>query len=453
MTSLHANKALLPHGWADHVRLDIDCGRLAKVVRDASPAEADEHADLVIPGVANAHSHAFQRALVGRTEQRAPAGHDTFWTWRERMYALAAAMNPARLRRIAEQVYIEMLAAGYTSVAEFHYLHADPDGGEDAMFGAIRDAAAASGIRLTYVPVLYERAGFERAAPEGAQKLFAVDRGYFVAHVERVLEQAGGSLGIGVGAHSIRAVSQESLSAIAELAKTHALPFHIHAAEQQREVDQSLSYYHRRPVRWLLENAGVDERWCLVHATHMDTEEIEVLAESGAVACLCPSTEANLGDGLFPLHAFLEVGGRLAIGSDSHVSVNPFEELRWLEYGQRLATHTRNVAAFDDGHTGSGLFRRVLEGGAQACGNEPPGLVPGAAADLVCLYADDPMLVGHGDESRLDALVFSGYALPIDRVMVAGEWCVEGGRHRNHEDSRAAYAETVSEIANEGPAP
>lgn len=450
MTSLYASKALLPAGWTDDVRLDIERGRLKKIARDTSPADADERADLVIPGLANAHSHAFQRALVGRTEQRGPAGHDTFWTWRERMYAFAAAMNPDRLRRIAEQVYVEMLAAGYTSVAEFHYLHTDPAGDEDAMFGAIRDAAAASGIRLTYVPVLYERAGFDRPQPEGAQQLFAIDRQRFVAHVERVLAQAGDGLGIGIGAHSIRAVSAESLTAIAALAREHALPVHIHAAEQQREVDQSLSYYHRRPVRWLLENAGVDERWCLVHATHMDTEEIEALAASGAVACLCPSTEANLGDGLFPLHAFLECGGRIAIGSDSHVSVNPFEELRWLEYGQRLATHTRNVAALDDGHTGSALFGRVLDGGAQACGNNPAGLVPGAAADLVCLYADDPMLAGHGDDSRLDALVFSGYTLPIDRVMVTGNWRVEGGQHHNHADSRAAYAETVREIAAEG---
>lgn len=450
MTSLYASKALLPGGWAENVRLDIESGRFVKVLSNASPDDADEHADLVIPGIANAHSHAFQRALVGRTEQRGPAGHDTFWTWRERMYAFASAMNPARLRCIAEQVYVEMLAAGYTSVAEFHYLHTDPAGEDDAMFGAIRDAAESSGIRLTYVPVLYERAGFESDEPAGAQALFAIDRERFISHVERVTAQVGGRLGIGVGAHSIRAVSAESLSAIATLSREHALPFHVHAAEQQREVDQSMAYYHRRPVRWLLENAGIDERWCLVHATHMDVEEIESLAESGAVVCLCPSTEANLGDGLFPLHAFLECGGAIAIGSDSHVSVNPFEEMRWLEYGQRLATQTRNVAAFDDGHTGSALFDRVLRGGAQACGNEPPGLTSGAAADLVCLYADDPMLAGHGDDSRLDALVFSGYSLPIERVMVAGEWCVDGGRHRNHEDSRSRYAETVREIADEG---
>lgn len=450
MTSLYASKALLPDGWADDVRFDIDGGRLGKVTRSAAPENADEYADLVIPGIANAHSHAFQRALAGRTEQRAPAGHDTFWTWRERMYAFAAAMTPDRLRCIAEQVYSEMLAAGYTSVAEFHYLHSDPAGNEDAMFGAIRDAAAASGIRLTYVPVLYERAGFDRPEPEGAQRLFATDRQRFIRHVERVLAHAGDGLGVGIGAHSIRAVSEASLAAIAGFAEAHTLPVHIHAAEQQREVDQSLACYHRRPVRWLLENAGVDERWCIVHATHMDNDEIEALAASGAVVCLCPSTEANLGDGLFPLHAFLESGGRIAIGSDSHVSINPFEELRWLEYGQRLATHTRNVAALDDGHTGSALFDRVLKGGAQACGNEPPGLAPGAVADLVCLYADDPMLAGHGDESRLDALVFSGYTLPIDRVMVAGKWHVEGGRHRNHADSRAAYAETIREIAREG---
>ncbi|HSM30934.1 MAG TPA: amidohydrolase family protein, partial [Woeseiaceae bacterium] len=219
-----------------------------------------------------------------------------------------------------------------------------------------------------------------------------------------------------------------------------------HVAEQQREVDQCLAAYERRPVRWLLENVGVDEHWCLVHATHMDADETQRLAESGAVVCVCPSTEANLGDGLFPLADYLAHGGRLAIGSDSHISINPFEELRWLEYGQRLATQTRNVTSLRTAHVGRELFERAVEGGAQASGQATAGLARGAPADLVALYDDDPMLTGHGDESRLDALVFSGYRLPIEGVMVHGEWLVADGEHRCGTESRDAFRAAIAEL-------
>ena len=297
------------------------------------------------------------------------------------------------------------------------------------MFHALRSAAAASGIRLTYVPVLYERAGFARPEPEGAQRRFATDADGFLAHFERARAAAGGRVAIGIGAHSIRAVTPPSLDRIVASAEAADVPMHIHAAEQRREVEQSLEFYRRRPVRWLLERYNVNERWCLVHATHMDADEVGALAASGAVACLCPSTEANLGDGLFPLRPFLEAGGRIAIGSDSQVSINPYEELRWLEYGQRLAAESRNIAAVRDSHVGHELFGRAVDGGAQACGHALAGLAEGAHADLVCLYDGDPMLVGHTDASRIDALVFSGCSLPIERVMVDGEWCVIDGRH------------------------
>jgi formimidoylglutamate deiminase len=201
-------------------------------------------------------------------------------------------------------------------------------------------------------------------------------------------------------------------------------------------------------VRWLLENFEVDSGWCLVHATHMDFDETCALAESGAVVALCPSTEANLGDGLFPLHDYLEHEGRMAIGSDSHISINPFEELRWLEYGQRLATQSRNVASLRNGHVGSELFLRALEGGAIASGQELTGLQPGAAADLVVLSDDDPMLAGHGDASRLDALVFSGYPLPIERVMVNGKWQVVDGAHVQRELARSEYAATLKALGD-----
>lgn len=448
MTSIFARKALLPDGWADDVLLRVRDGLLDAVVPGAAPHDAAVAAGCIIPGLCNAHSHAFQRALAGRTEERSPAGQDNFWTWRERMYRLAASLNPDLLRAIAGQVYSEMLQSGYTGVVEFHYLHRHPATQQAGMhmFDALTDAARESGIRMTYVPVLYERAGFHAPEPEGPQTLFALALEQFLEHHEAARAKRSATLDVGIGAHSLRAVSAESLAAIAEAARESGGPIHLHIAEQQREVDQCLAAYERRPVRWLLENIGVDAQWCLVHATHMDADESKSLAGSGAVVCVCPSTEANLGDGLFPLADYLGHGGRLAIGSDSHISINPFEELRWLEYGQRLATHTRNVTAFRTAHVGRELFERAVEGGSQASGQAIAGLTPGAPADLVTLYDDDPMLTGHGDESRLDALVFSGYRLPIEAVMVHGEWLVTDGEHRAGADTRTAFRAAMAAL-------
>jgi len=363
MTTIFAQKALLPEGWADDVRLTVADGRIRSITRNVRPDKADTLAECLIPGLSNSHSHAFQRALAGRTEERSPAGQDNFWTWRERMYELAAGMNAERLQAIARQAYVEMLSSGYTSVA------AGSDSNDDRMFAAIRDAAKDSGIRLTYVPVLYERGGFDERELSAPQTLFALDLERFLEHHARVSAQSTDRMSVGIGAHSIRAVSSESLAKIAAVAKSADCPMHLHIAEQQREVDQCLAHYERRPVRWLLENFDVDENWCLVHATHMDAEEIEQLAATGAVVSLCPSTEANLGDGLFPLSAYLQRDGRIAIGSDSHVTLNPFEELRWLEYGQRLAAQSRNIASHRDSHVGRELFERAVEGGAAAVRN------------------------------------------------------------------------------------
>ncbi|MCH7980644.1 MAG: formimidoylglutamate deiminase [Proteobacteria bacterium] len=452
MTTIFAQKALLPEGWADDVRLSVADGCIRSIVRNVRRGDDDILAECLIPGLCNSHSHAFQRALAGRTEERSPAGQDNFWTWRERMYELAASMNAERLQAIARQAYVEMLSSGYTSVAEFHYLHREPgsDSDDDRMFAAIRDAAKDSGIRLTYVPVLYERGGFDQLELSASQKLFALDLDCFLEHHARVSAQSTDRMSVGIGAHSIRAVSSASLAEIAAVAKSADCPMHLHIAEQQREVDQCLAHYERRPVRWLLENFDVDSNWCLVHATHMDAEEIEQLAATRAVVSLCPSTEANLGDGLFPLSAYLQHNGRIAIGSDSHVTLNPFEELRWLEYGQRLAAQSRNIASHRDSHVGRELFERAVEGGAAACGLKKSGITEGAVADLVTLYGEDPMLVGHDDASRLDALVFSGYQLPIESVMVAGEWLVMTGEHRAREDSRKAFADAVRNLGSSG---
>jgi formimidoylglutamate deiminase len=448
MTSLFARKALLPDGWADDVLLRIEGGLIDDVSTGVTPDDGSVATGCIIPGLCNAHSHAFQRALAGRTEERSPAGHDNFWTWRERMYELAAVLDPDLLHAIARQAYTEMLLCGYTTVAEFHYLHRDPmtKSAGTEMFEALADAASQTGIRITYVPVLYERAGFHAPDPEGPQQLFAMSLDQFLEHHEMATRRRSETLRIGIGAHSLRAVSAPSLLAIAEAGRKAGGPIHLHIAEQQREVDQCLAAYERRPVRWLLENVDVDEQWCLVHATHMDADETKHLAGTGAVVCVCPSTEANLGDGLFPLADYLGQGGGLAIGSDSHISINPFEELRWLEYGQRLATRTRNVVSFRSAHVGRELFERAVEGGAQASGQAIAGLCRGAPADLVALYDEDPMLVGHGDESRLDALVFSGYRLPIEGVMVHGEWRVADGEHRSGAAARDAFRAAVAKI-------
>lgn len=446
MHSIFARKVLLSNGWAENVRLRVDNGTIIAVEVESDLAPDDVQAGIVIPGLVNAHSHAFQRALVGRTEQRAPATKDNFWTWRSRMYALAQQIDADALAAVARQAYCEMLSAGYTGVAEFHYLHSETadSGPGEAMLQALAGAAGDSGIRLTYVPVLYERAGFDQPEPAPEQRRFAIAPDAFETHYRAAQALADGRFTVGIGVHSLRAAPAPSLARVAALAQADGVPMHLHIAEQQREVDQCLVTLDARPVRWLMTHFEVDERWCLVHATHLDDEEIAALASSGAVACLCPSTEANLGDGLFPLERYLEQGGRIAIGSDSHVCINPFEELRWLEYGQRLVSHSRNVTPGRHGHTGRSLFELAVAGGALASGRPDDGeLRTGACADLVVLDDDSPMLVGHEPESLLDALVFSGFTLPIDRVMARGEWRVIEGRHVEADTAKREYARTV----------
>ncbi len=448
MNTVFAKKALLASGWAENVRIEVLDGQIGDVDTGVKATDSDTQVGFVIPGLCNAHSHAFQRALAGHTEQRSPAGRDNFWTWRERMYELAGNVDARALTAIARQAYCEMLASGYTTVAEFHYLHNDPKNPDatDTMFAAIAEAARDSGIRLTYVPVHYERSGFDNPEPSPRQQSFAQSIDDFMAHRARAVAAAGENVAVGIGVHSLRAASADSLSIIAAAANDSFVPMHLHIAEQQGEIEQCLAAHGKRPVQWLMDNFEVSNNWCLVHATHLDSEEVALIANSGAIVALCPSTEANLGDGLFPLQDYLSQGGKMAIGSDSHVSINPFEELRWLEYGQRLATLSRNVVSFRDGHVGSELFLRALEGGAAASGQGDGHLQSGNAADLVVLNDDDPMLAGHSDESRLDALVFSGYPLPVERVMVNGRWCVEDAAHIQRDAARNAYRDAIARL-------
>ena len=448
MTTILARKAFLHTGWANDVRLRVAGGLIESIEMGCRVNPDDFVASVAIPGIANAHSHAFQRALAGHAEQRGPTVRDTFWSWREQMYRLAGLIDADGLAAIARQAYSEMLSAGYTSVAEFHYLHGEPACRETrgAMFQAIVTAAADTGIRLTYVPILYERAGFDQPEPTIEQRRFAMTPDEFVNHYEFARETADSNTTVGIGAHSLRAVTKSSLRRLTDLAGRDECPMHIHIAEQTAEVDQCLARHNARPVEWLLKEFSPNDRWCLVHATHVSDEELGSLCKCGAVVCLCPSTEANLGDGLFPLRSWLEQGGRVAIGSDSQITINPFEELRWLEYGQRLSSRSRNVAAVHDSHTGRSLFEQVLEGGGFACGHGAGQLRAGRHADLVTLDDESPMLAGHDTESILDALVFSGARLPIDRVMVGGEWRVLDGAHAISPQAKSEFLEVVRDL-------
>ncbi len=456
MNTLFAPSALLPSGWADDVRLTVDArGNIAAVEPGARPDGAERLAGAVLPGMPNLHSHAFQRAMAGLTEQ-AGDSEDSFWTWREVMYRFVGLLEPDDLLAIARQLYAEMLAAGFTAVAEFHYLHHDPAGKPYAdralMARAVIQAARETGIGLTLLPVLYLAGGFGGKPAGAGQRRFLnpVDR--FLRMIDTLAQEArhDGQVRVGIAPHSLRAVPPEALrDAVAGLDRIdRTAPIHIHIAEQMKEVEDCLLWSARRPVEWLLEHAPVDKRWCLVHATHMSEMETATLAGSGAVAGLCPTTEANLGDGLFPLLPYVAAGGAFGIGSDSHISVSPVEELRWLEYGQRLATRRRNVAVHTAGaSTGAALFTHALAGGAQACARPIGAIAPGKRADLVVVDADHPLLVGRERERLIDSWVFAGNAPVVRDVMAGGQWVARDGRHRDAERIAADYRRVVKRLA------
>ena len=423
-TYLHADTALLPDGWHSDVRIGIEGGKIAEVEVGVRSVAGDRRVGKLVPGMANLHSHAFQRGMAGLAEERGPED-DSFWTWREVMYRFVGRLSPDDLEAIAAQAYVEMLEAGFTRVGEFHYLHHDVFGGAYAdigeMGGRIAAAAETAGIGLTLLPVFYAQGGFGGKSPGAAQARFISNVDFYARLVERCRALTAPLAGavVGIAPHSLRAVSPDQLQAILPLAKGG--PVHIHIAEQVREVEDCLVWSGRRPIEWLFDAAEVDPSWCLVHATHMTEAETRLLARSGAVAGLCPITEANLGDGLFPLEAFLKDGGTFGLGSDSNVRIDLAEELRLLEYGQRLVHRARNVAAPGPGRsTGRALFDGALAGGAQALGTVA-GIEAGAWADLMTLEAD------HEGDQALDHVIFA-------QGKVSDVWCrgarrVEGGRH------------------------
>jgi len=456
---LFAEDALLAGGWARHVVLEIGAdGRLTHIARDvaAPPADAERLTGPVIPGMPNLHSHAFQRALAGRAERRSPRGKDSFWSWRQTMYEFVARLDPEAVEAIAAQLYVEMLKAGYTGVGEFHYLHHDPEGRPYAepteMSERVLSAAARAGIAITHLPVLYAHGGFGARDPSPGQRRFLHDLDDFGGLLEALAARCRGQpdVRLGVAPHSLRAVTPAPLhEALALMSRLDATaPVHIHIAEQPREVDECLEWCGRRPVAWLLDEMEVDARWCLVHATHMDREEIAALAASGATAGLCPTTEANLGDGVFPGVAYLEAGGQFGIGSDSHVTVSPAEELRTLEYTQRLTHETRALLADERcPSVGASLYTRAAAGGARALGMAAGTLAPGRRADLVVLDTGAPTLLERAGDLLLDALVFAAPARPVRDVMVGGQWRVVEGRHPQEEAILARFRNAQRRLA------
>ena len=434
-----------PAGWRGDAGLEAEGGRITRVL-DAEPSW---DGGWVLPGIPNLHSHAFQRVMAGLAERQTHA-QDSFWTWRETMYRIAARFDPDSLQAVAAQLYVEMLEAGYTTVCEFHYLHHAPDGrpyaDPAAMSKALVAAARETGIRLTLLPVLYMAGGFDRRPLSERQRRFGHDLDAFLRLVESLRALEDEALRVGVAFHSLRAVPPEAMDA-ALAALPPDIPLHIHIAEQIGEVQDCLAVRNARPVEWLLDHAPVDARWTLVHATHLTGPETAAVAASGATVAVCPTTEANLGDGLFPLREYLDAGGAWGIGSDSHVSVSPVEELRWLEYGQRLQTRHRNIAVrADNGSVGETLLHGTLASGAAATGQAVGLLAPGQAADWIVLDAQAPVFAGARPADVADRWLFAGNRPLVREVRVAGEAVVRGGRHRGREAIAARYRSTVATL-------
>jgi formimidoylglutamate deiminase len=433
---IFASQALLSSGWAADVAISVGPDGTIAAIETGSSAQAGDviAAGPILPPLANLHSHAFQRAMAGLAEVSGH-GDDSFWTWRDTMYRMVGALSPDDVEVIATRLYIDMLKCGYGRVGEFHYLHHDPAGVPYAdpteMGTRILAAAEASGIGMTLLPVFYAHANFGGVAPTEGQRRFIHGIDDFLALMEALRPQtdaAGATLGYAF--HSLRAATPEEMRAILAVAPGDG-PIHIHVAEQQAEVDASLAWSGRRPLEWLMDEMDVDARWCLIHATHANDDEVRRLAASGAVAGLCPTTEASLGDGIFPATDYRRQGGRFGIGSDSHVSTSPSEELRLLEYGQRLRDERRVRLVDGPGRSnGRDLFEAALPGGAQALGQATSRLQVGAAADLVVLDGDDPFIGTATGDAIIDRWLFVLGDRAVRDVMVAGRWHISSRQHR-----------------------
>jgi formiminoglutamate deiminase len=447
MTSLWFERAWIENRWEKDVRVRLVDGRIASIETGVAAEREDDRHRVGLPGLCNVHSHGFQRGMAGLSERRSRPD-DNFWSWREIMYRFLDRLTPEDVAAITAQAYAEMLETGFTRVGEFHYLHHDPAGAAYAdraeMAGAIAQATASTGIGLTLLPVFYAHGNFGAAAPSPGQRRFLNDVDGFAALLDASRPKLSGDANIGVAPHSLRAVTPDELAAL--LALSPRGPVHIHAAEQVKEVADCVAWSGARPVEWLLDNANVNERWCLIHSTHLDANEVQRLAASGAVAGLCPITEGNLGDGIFPAVDYLAAGGRFGIGTDSNILVDAAQELRALEYSQRLAQRARALLADEAApFVGANLFARAVQGGAQALGVSA-GLAVGHAADIVSLDLDHPAFAGTDDATLLDRWIFAARAGAIDSVWRAGVKRVANGRHVDADVIGAAYRACVARL-------
>jgi formimidoylglutamate deiminase len=454
---LFTEHALLAQGWANDVVFEIDeHGRITKIDCDVKqPSEAVQTlAGPTLPGMPNLHSHAFQRAMAGFAERRA-SPQDSFWTWRKLMYGLVERITPEQIQHIASQLYVDMLKAGYTAVGEFHYLHHAPGGkfyeSPTELSDRVIAAAQTAGIAITHLPVLYAHGGFGGQAPNVGQTRFVNDVDRFGVLLEALYTRYGDSkdIRIGIAPHSLRAVTlelvQQAIAIITQL--DTSAPIHIHIAEQEKEVEDCVAWSKRRPVEWLFDNLDVDGRWCLVHATHLADDEVQRMAQSQAVVGLCPTTEANLGDGFFSAVRYFELGGDYGIGSDSHVCLSPGEELRILEYGQRLLYKRRAIlAANQTSSVGASLYINASKGGARALGWNSGRLEVGARADLVVLDPEVAILLGKRGDLLLDAMVFASSDNPVKDVMVGGQWRVLDRHHQHEAEILRNYEKTQHEL-------
>jgi len=455
VTRYFAGAALLPEGWARGVAITVDArGDIASVEVGSSRDGAHALPGPVLPGMANVHSHAFQRAMAGLTEVRG-APDDDFWTWRELMYRFVERLTPGQALAVARHLYIEMLCSGYTAVGEFHYVHNRTDGAPYAdraeLLLAHLAAAREAGIAVTLLPSLYRWSDFGAQPLQPRQLRFHTDPAAILTMVDRARAAAAADADarVGVAPHSLRAADPVSLAELVAgiTAIDPSAPIHLHAAEQTKEVDDCRKWSGMRPVEWLLANAPVDARWCVVHATHVTAEETAALAASGAVAGLCPTTEGNLGDGIFPLVDFRAAGGRYGIGGDSHVSRSPAEELRMLEYVQRLVRRKRNLTVrADSPSVGTTLWSEAASGGAQALGRRMGAIAAGFRADLVVLDANAPDLDSREGDAAANALVFSGATNLVRDVMVGGRWVVRERYHPRAESAVREYRHALAEL-------
>ncbi len=450
MMAIFAKRALLASGWAENTRIEIAGGLIADARADSRAQTGDVEVDTLLPALANLHSHTFQRAMAGMTEYRM-AGRDSFWTWRDLMYRFTAHLTPEQIEAIAALVFLEMQEAGYASVGEFHYLHHQRNGQPYDVLSEHSDrimaAARQTGIGLTHLPVLYSYAGVGQKPLEPGQSRFGNDVEQFC----RLVDQAKSNIAslpddcrVGIAPHSLRATSPADL---VEVLDAHGDgPVHIHIAEQPKEVAEVQAGLGARPVEWLLQNAPVDQSWCLIHATHMTEVETRDMAASGAVAGLCPVTEANLGDGPFNGATYLQAGGAFGVGSDSNVLISLTEELRTLEYSQRLRDLSRNVLVVGEGSVGHALYTGAALGGAQALGRAAGEIAPGKLADLVAIDSGAPSLCALRTDQLLDGLVFAAKDQVVSDLWSAGRHCVQGGRHLAREQVEAHYRVAITSL-------